>query len=483
MKYLLVEFVRLIYGVSMASKNRDTLFVCNECGNEFAKWQGTCSACGAWNSLKETESIIRVGRGKSKSVTSAKKIEVVLADKISNQSNLRVSSGISELDRVLGEDMSGGGKGIVPGSAILLAGEPGIGKSTLLSQLSFGLGEIGDVLYVSGEESVNQIGMRLQRLARGRESVGIKSISLVTTDSVSAIEELINKKAWKLVTIDSIQTVGCEDVDGAVGSVSQVRESSARLISVAKNNSIPIVLVGHVTKDGTIAGPRLLEHMVDVVLWFEGDRSQGLRLLRGVKNRFGTTNEIGVFMMESAGLVSVDNPSALFISERQESASGTVVTAVLEGTRVLLVEIQALVANSELPMPRRVASGFDYNRLQTLIAVLSKRMRLSLGTMDIFVNVVGGLKINDTAVDAAICSAIASAYYDKSLKKNLIVFGEVGLLGEVRMVRDYDLRIREAKRMGYNSIAAPRVRNIGDSGKNNGENSLRDIFEVAGLSK
>ncbi len=468
----------------MASKNRSVMFVCNECGNEFAKWQGSCSACGAWNSLKETESVMRIGRGKTKAVSSAKNVEVISADKITDQSNLRVSSGISELDRVLGEDMSGGGKGIVAGSAILLAGEPGIGKSTLLSQLSLSLGEKSEILYVSGEESVNQIGMRLQRLSRDKSNEGIKAISLVSTDSVSVIEDLISQKQWGLVIIDSIQTVGCEDIDGVAGSVSQVRESSARLISTAKKNSIPIVLVGHVTKDGTIAGPRLLEHMVDVVLWFEGDRSQGLRLLRGVKNRFGTTNEIGVFMMESEGLISVDNPSALFISERQESPSGTVVTAVLEGTRVLLVEIQALVANSELPMPRRVASGFDYNRLQTLIAVLSKRMRIPLGTMDIFVNVVGGLKIDDTAVDAAICSAIASAYYDKSLKKNLVVFGEVGLLGEVRMVRDYDLRLREAKRMGYELVAAPKQRSkdISDKGLKT-ETTLRDIFDLIGLGK
>ncbi len=469
----------------MAKKN-NTMFVCSECGNEFAKWQGSCSACGAWNSLREIEIVTRPGRGGGKRVghSTRSPVEVISADKVSRQVNTRISTGIAELDRVLGEDLAGGSKGLVSGAAILLAGEPGIGKSTLLSQLSLSLGAKGEVLYVSGEESVNQIGMRLQRLSEGSESSHIKAVNLLSTDSVDTIEALIAQKKWALVIVDSIQTVGCEDVDGAVGSVAQVRESSARLISSAKKQDVPLVLVGHVTKDGAIAGPRLLEHMVDTVLWFEGDRSQGLRLLRGVKNRYGTTNEIGVFMMESQGLVSVDNPSALFISERQDSAPGTVLSPVIEGTRVLLVEIQALVSNSDLPMPRRVASGFDYNRLQTLLAVISRRMRIPLSTMDVFVNVVGGLRINDPAVDVAVCAAVASAYYDKQIKKGTVVFGEVGLLGEIRPVRDQDLRVREAGRLGYEYVIGPR-RAVGKQNKGNElvVSSLGEVFSALGLKK
>lgn len=358
----------------------------------------------------------------------------------------RISTGIGELDRVLGG-------GILPGMVVLVAGEPGIGKSTLLLQLA---GKLKDVLYVAGEESAGQIANRAARLGVGGSNISV----LEETDVDEIVSNLSTLSNLSLIIVDSIQTLTTEDLTGVAGSIGQVRECASRLSHFAKANNVPVFMVGHVTKEGTIAGPRVLEHMVDTVLWFEGERAQSLRILRAVKNRFGATDEVGVFTMEEKGLIPISNPSELFLGE-QKSVPGSVATAVLEGTRVLLVEIQALVVPTKLAFPKRVSSGIDPRRLELLVAVLTRRAGLPLWDFDIFVNVAGGIKIEEPAADLAIALSIASAFQDKPLLADTLAIGEVGLLGEIREVPMSERRTKEARRLGFrNTVTKKEVKTV-----------------------
>ncbi len=402
------------------------IYVCESCGNEFPVWSGKCSACGAWNSLKEFKpTAIKAGKR-------AQPAQVTLFDKIKTTGLERTSTKFAEVDRVLGG-------GIVSGSVILIGGEPGIGKSTLLMQVA---SKINKVLYVSGEESPAQLKIRADRL-------GIKSNNalLVETD-VNIISATIEEMKPSLAVIDSIQTMFDETYPSTAGSLVQVRECALKLQQLAKRSGVPIVLVGHVTKEGTVAGPRTLEHLVDVVLYLEGERYHENRILRTVKNRFGATDEIGIFQMGETGLVEVKNPSQVFLKERL-AVAGSVVTATIEGTRPLLVEIQALTTPTVFGYPRRTASGFDLNRLQLLIAVLIKRAGINLSGQDVYVNVVGGFKLREPACDLAVAAAIASAYKNKQIKDKYCIFGELGLSGEIRPVLASEKRAKEASRLGF----------------------------------
>lgn len=363
-------------------------------------------------------------------------------DEVKAEEKDRIKTNDTELDSVLGG-------GLVPGMIVLLAGEPGIGKSTLLTQVAINFK--GDVLYVCGEESPSQVALRIKRLSP--KFVASSLMLLESTDVDDICAQITNTKP-KLVIVDSVQTLTTGDLTGVAGSVGQVRECASKLSVIGKQLSIPIFMVGHVTKDGNIAGPRVLEHMVDTVLWFEGERSQSLRLVRAVKNRFGPTDEVGLFEMKETGLVGISNPSQLLLAERPTSVSGSVVAVILEGTRPLLIEIQALVAPSSAPIPRRVATGIDYSRLQMLVAVLTQRASLNLGSDDVFVNVTGGVRLADRGTDLAICLAIAGAFLNKTIAPDIAAVGEVGLLGEVRKVTGIDKRIKEAKKLGYRVASA-----------------------------
>ena len=420
-------------------------FVCQQCGSVSPKWMGQCSNCGEWNSFVETIVASKPKGGFGKSSRPAGQARVVkLSDVKPSEYSRRTSTGIGELDRVLGG-------GIIPGMVTLLAGEPGIGKSTLLLQIADKLP--GKVLYVAGEESSLQIASRAQRLKiKGDIDV------LEETDVDEALNSIVENPA--LVIVDSIQTITTSDLAGTAGSVGQVRESSARIVGFAKRTGTPVFIVGHVTKEGSIAGPRVLEHMVDTVLWFEGERSNTLRIVRAVKNRFGPTDEVGVFAMEENGLAEVANPSQLFLSE-DKGVPGQVVTSIMEGTRPILAEIEALVVPTKLAFPKRAASGVDPRRLDILIAVLQRRCGLPLWDHDIFVNAAGGLKVSEPAADLAIALAIASSFYDKPLKTGSFASGEVSLLGGIRQVPQLDKRVKEAKRLGYiNSITSKEARSL-----------------------
>lgn len=433
----------------------ETIFVCSECGNESSQWSGKCFSCGAWNTLKEFKS----SKTKAKSGIQIDKApaEIVALDKIELKDFSRIKTGIEEVDRVLGE-------GIVPGSVILLGGDPGIGKSTLLLQLA---NNIKNTLYISGEESAQQIKLRTERL-------GIKSANfqIYTETNVSTIITQISRRLeasgpeanlkaqnLKLVIIDSIQTMFVDDFPSTPGSLVQVRESALRFQQLAKAIHVPIVLVGHVTKGGEVAGPKTLEHLVDVVLYLEGERYHANRILRGVKNRFGATDEIGVFEMGEKGLMEIKNPSKLFLEERAKGVSGSIVTATMEGTRPFLVEIQALTSPTSFGYPRRTSSGFDLNRLQLLVAVLQKRAGINLSSQDIYLNIVGGFKLKEPAVDLAVCLAIISAYKNKAIGEKVCAFGEVGLSGEIRNVSHKEKRAMEARRLGFNDIISARTIN------------------------
>jgi DNA repair protein RadA/Sms len=423
----------------MAKKK--TVFLCNNCGYESIRWLGRCPSCQEWNSLEEfsvPEEKQAPGR-RSHSPALIALTDVDVADAA------RMATGISELDRVLGG-------GIIPGSLVLFGGEPGIGKSTLLLQAAqaLALGE-RKILYVTGEESVQQVGLRGQRL-----SVQHPSIFLLAEHSLEVVEDSIRGSHPDIVIIDSIQTVFSDNLTSSPGTVSQIRECTARLMRLAKETGCSILLVGHVTKDGGLAGPKTLEHMVDCVLYFEGDRHHVFRLLRCVKNRFGSTNEIGVFLMTSLGLEPVNNPSQLFLSQGG-SQPGAVVTATMEGSRPLLVEIQALVAASGFVTPRRMADGLDYNRMSLLLAVLEKRGGLHLQGQDVYINVVGGVQIAEPAVDLAVVLAAASAFREKKLLPDLLAVGEVGLTGEIRSVSRLDQRLREAAKLGFRTAIVPRT--------------------------
>ncbi len=417
-------------------------FVCQNCGVEHPKWSGQCSGCQQWNSLVET--VVAVKKKTSFGGGAQGKQPVRLSQVKGKQAD-RQKTGIGELDRVLGG-------GMVGGSVVFLAGEPGIGKSTLLTQLALEIER--EVLYVCGEESPEQIKLRVNRL--GKRGVGEKLSFLAETnvDEVIVSVQGMSKKP-SLVIVDSIQTMMTEDLSGMAGSVGQVRECAYRLLNMAKKLHVPVFLVGHVTKVGTIAGPKVLEHLVDTVLYLEGDKKHQFRILRAQKNRFGSVDEVGVFLMDDKGLTEVKNPSDLFLEERQKGVAGSCVVATMEGTRPVLVEVQGLVVPSQLAVPRRVGTGVDQRRLQLLVAVLSKRCRLPLGHMDVYVNVAGGLRLNEPAVDLGVCLAVASSLKNKPLPTRVAVVGEVGLLGEIRKVSFLDKRIREAKKLGYSRVIGP----------------------------
>ena len=417
-------------------------FVCQNCGVEHPKWSGQCSGCQQWNSLVET--VVAVKKKTSFGGGVQGKQPVRLSQVKGKQAD-RQKTGIGELDRVLGG-------GMVGGSVVFLAGEPGIGKSTLLTQLALEIER--EVLYVCGEESPEQIKLRVNRL--GKRGVGEKLSFLAETnvDEVIVSVQGMSKKP-SLVIVDSIQTMMTEDLSGMAGSVGQVRECAYRLLNMAKKLHVPVFLVGHVTKVGTIAGPKVLEHLVDTVLYLEGDKKHQFRILRAQKNRFGSVDEVGVFLMDDKGLTEVKNPSDLFLEERQKGVAGSCVVATMEGTRPVLVEVQGLVVPSQLAVPRRVGTGVDQRRLQLLVAVLSKRCRLPLGHMDVYVNVAGGLRLNEPAVDLGVCLAVASSLKNKPLPTRVAVVGEVGLLGEIRKVSFLDKRIREAKKLGYSRVIGP----------------------------
>ena len=428
------------------AKRMSVRFVCRSCGATYAAWAGRCAACGEWNTLEEeavASPAASVGLGSTAATGRALHPETVATSVAADQQ--RLVSGIDEIDTVLGG-------GIVAGSVVLLAGQPGIGKSTLLLQLAYALSKKSSVLYVSGEESAHQVGLRAARLG-----VTQQSLQLATSTAADDIAATIREGAYKLVVVDSIQTVATAGVPTAPGTVSQITNSTHILMQAAKQSNTAILLVGHVTKEGTIAGPKVLEHVVDVVLQLEGDRYGGFKVLRAVKNRFGSTSEAGIFEMSGEGMKPVENPSASLLAERQVS-DGSVVLATLEGTRPLLVEVQALVNRSSYGYPKRAASGIDLNRLNLLVAMLERRTKLNLSDKDIYVNIVGGIHVSEPAADLAVCMAIGSAAKGMQLKANAVVFGEVGLSGEVRRVPFMDKRIGEAKKLGFDAAIGPMPR-------------------------
>lgn len=407
--------------------NNQIIYVCSNCGEEYVKWQGKCSNCGAWNTLKEFKS-------QKLKIKSDESVEIVNLAKVTVPKTHRISVKISEFDRVLGN-------GLVPGSIVLLGGEPGIGKSTLLMQLASSL---PNTFYISGEESVQQIKMRADRL-----KIKAQNINLISETNVDSIIVTLLKNKPNLVIIDSIQTMYTDEYPSTAGSIVQVREGALRLQKYAKQNNVPVILVGHVTKDGAVAGPKTLEHMVDVVLYLEGERFHDLRILRTTKNRYGATDEIGIFEIGNTGLVEVKNPSKIFLAERTIKTAGSVVTATIEGSRPLLIEIQALTSPTNFGYPKRTASGFDLNRLQLIIAILINRAGLNLTSHDVYLNIAGGFYLKEPAGDLAVALAIASAFKNKPVDNKTIVFGELGLSGEVRPVNFESKRISEAKRLGF----------------------------------
>jgi DNA repair protein RadA/Sms len=420
-----------------------TKFCCQECGYESAKWMGKCPSCQAWNSMiEEVETVVRT-QGMNSSFTRTKEKPTPIIQ-IESSPEPRILTNNKELNRVLGG-------GIVPGSLILVGGDPGIGKSTLLLQTSHALTEAKQkVLYISGEESIKQIKLRADRL-----NAFSPLLYVLCETNLELIEEAIQEIQPDFMVIDSIQTVYHPGVTSAPGTVAQVRECTGHFMRIAKGQGIATVLVGHVTKEGAIAGPRLLEHMVDCVLYFEGERHHSYRLLRAVKNRFGSTNEIGIFEMQESGLVEVSNPSELFLSERPLGVAGSTVVASMEGTRPVLVEIQALVSSTNFPSPRRMATGVDHNRLSLIIAVLEKRMGMFLQNQDAYLNVAGGVKLDEPAVDLAIAICIASSFRDQPTKPYDVIFGEIGLTGEVRGVSRIDQRVKEAEKLGFRRVIMP----------------------------
>lgn len=427
----------------MAKGKQKTTFFCKECGFESPKWLGQCPGCKEWDSFVE-EPVVKTAAGRSVTVTEhrepSKLSEIVTNDEV------RTLTGIGELDRVLGG-------GIVTGSLVLVGGDPGIGKSTLLLQMCKQLAEAGkDVLYVSGEESVKQIKMRADRLGTFQ-----KELFLLSETDLDIVTEVIGRKKPEIVIIDSIQTMYREEIGSAPGSVSQVRETTRTLMRLAKSLPVSIFIVGHVTKEGVVAGPRVLEHMVDTVLYFEGDGGASYRFLRGVKNRFGSTDEIGVFEMRGNGLVEVPNPSEYMLAGKPKQAPGSIVVCSIEGTRPILIEVQALVCQTNFNMPRRTSTGTDYNRVNLLMAVIEKRMGVRMGDCDAYINVAGGMRIHEPALDLGIILALLTSYRNQSLDDETICFGEVGLAGEVRAVNMAEQRVLEAAKLGFKRCILPKV--------------------------
>ena len=438
------------------AKGKKSIFFCQNCGHEEAKWLGQCPACKEWNTFVEERIDSGITKGTTVAARAVHEAKVVPLTEVTADDDTRSETGIKELDRVLGG-------GIVPGSLVLVGGDPGIGKSTLLLQVCQRMAQMKKILYISGEESQAQIKLRANRM--GNFTSGLL---LLCETNLGIIRSVIEKERPELVVIDSIQTMYSEDVTSAPGSVSQVRESTNVFMQLAKGLCIPIFIVGHVTKEGTVAGPRVLEHMVDTVLYFEGDRHASYRILRAVKNRFGSTNEIGVFEMRQSGLVEVENPSEYMLSGKPENASGSVVACSMEGTRPILLEIQALVCRTNFGMPRRTAAGTDYNRVNLLMAVLEKRLGMSLGNCDAYVNIAGGIKMNEPAIDLGIVMALVSSYRNRPIDEKTIVFGEVGLSGEVRAVNMPEQRVAEAKKLGFETCILPEI-------------SLKMVKEIQGI--
>ncbi len=424
------------------AKNK-SVFFCKECGFESTKWLGQCPACKAWDSFTEEPVVKKSGRTSSRSKNAN---EPQLLSGIKAETELRLPSGMEELDRVLGG-------GIVKGSLVLVGGDPGIGKSTLLLQVCRNIvNKSKKVLYISGEESLSQIKMRAERLG-----VFNGELLLLCETDLELIEEVIERHKPDIVIIDSIQTMFKSDVDSAPGSVSQVREATSILMQIAKGMGVTVFLIGHVTKEGTVAGPRVLEHMVDTVLYFEGDNYASYRVLRAVKNRFGSTNEIGVFEMQGTGLAEVKNPSEFMLKGRPEGEPGSLVAASVEGTRPILVEVQALISRTNFNMPRRTAAGTDYNRVNLLMAVLEKRAGVQLSDCDAYVNVAGGMRITEPALDLAVTTAILSSFRNLTIDHKTVIFGEVGLTGEIRAVNMAEHRVAEAAKMGFEVCILPQA--------------------------
>ena len=415
-----------------------TVFVCNQCGYESAKWLGKCPACNEWNSFYE-EKVVNTTKTASRTVKSVP----TLLNNIEGKEIARTSTKIGELDRVLGG-------GIVKGSLILIGGEPGIGKSTLILEVCDKIEGNGKVLYVSGEESAEQVKIRADRMKIKNENI----MFLAETD-IDIIEENILNMNPKLVIIDSIQTMYSSEITSVAGTVSQVREITARIMRICKANAITTIIIGHVTKDGNIAGPRVLEHMVDAVLYIEGERYFSYRVIRSVKNRFGSTNEIGMFEMQNEGMVEITNPSSILISEREDNPAGSIIVASMEGTRPLLIEIQALTSFAVYGVPRRVANGIDYNKVTLLIAVLEKHAKMSISNQDAYVNVVSGIKITEPAVDLGVALALVSSFKNKSIPKDVVAMGEIGLTGEIRTINMIDKRLKECEKMGFKKCIIP----------------------------
>lgn len=423
----------------MSKGKEKSIFFCQECGYESAKWLGKCPGCGQWNTFVEE----LVSKQKLDTARLLPSSEPMTLQEIYYDDLLRIDTGIYELNRVLGG-------GMVPGALMLLAGDPGIGKSTLTMQLAGTIRMQEKILYVSGEESRQQLKMRAQRLG-----VQTERLYILTENNLAVIEKQIEKIKPGLLILDSIQTVYLPEISSAPGSVSQLRECTGKLLQWAKGLGLSVIVVGHVTKDGAVAGPRVLEHMVDTVLFFEGERNNHFRVLRALKNRFGSTNEIGVFEMREQGLEEVHNPSEVFLSERPQDTVGSVVVPCMEGTRPVLVELQALVASSPYGQPRRMTNGADYNRTAMLLAVLEKKMRLPIGNHDIFLNIVGGLKVDEPAIDLGIIVALVSSMQNRPVLQDAVVLGEVGLTGEVRTVNFLEKRLIEAEKMGFRIAVVP----------------------------
>lgn len=419
-----------------------TVFICTDCGGESSKWNGKCPFCGAWNTLEETVPVpLPTFTGKAAPVGEFKYNRI---SEISYSDETRYATGISELDRVLGG-------GLVKGSLVLIGGDAGIGKSTLLLQICGNMGEEHTILYVSGEESERQIKLRAERLG-----VASENLFLASNNNCEAIVKAVVENKPEIVIIDSIQTITSSALTSAAGSVVQVRECTNAFMRMAKSEEIPVFIVSHVNKEGGIAGPKIMEHIVDTVLFFEGEKQMAYRILRAIKNRFGSTNEIGVFRMDDDGLSEVENPSEMMLSGRLANVSGSAVICAMEGTRPILAEVQALVTKSTLSAPRRVSNGFDYNRLNMLLAVLEKRLGFAFGGLDVYVNIVGGLHIDEPAADLAVAAALYSGLCDKAVPEDLMVFGEVGLGGEIRSVSRVTERIKEGARLGFSKCIIPK---------------------------
>ena len=428
----------------MATKIK-TRFFCQECGYETAKWLGQCPGCKAWNSLVEEPVSVSAGGKEKKQVLSGVQSAPAVLNEISMEEERRTETGMGELDRVLGG-------GIVTGSLTLVGGDPGIGKSTLLLQMCRNLSlKKQHILYVSGEESLRQIKMRAMRIGDFSDT-----LELFCETNLNRIEEVIQQKKPQIVIIDSIQTMRCMDISSSAGTVSQVKESAARLLAVAKKQEIPMFIVGHVNKDGAIAGPKVMEHIVDTVLYFEGDKMLPYRILRAAKNRYGSTNELGMFDMTGQGLAEIENPSQMLLEGRPLGVSGNCVACTMEGSRPILSEIQALATKTNFPAPRRACSGYDYNRMNLLIAVLEKRAGYFFGNLDVYINIVGGIALRDTACDLSVCLSMVSSLLDRPVSDKLIAIGEVGLGGEVRSVPNLEQRLHEAERIGFERAVIPK---------------------------